>query len=100
MRGFRGRSVRMNGMRTTPKRRWFSVSLRELALILLALGLGLGWYRERQRWEPIRSRAHAMYGGNDGAWRGFPLEYTIDGIPIRVYVEHTWPPPPQYESEN
>lgn len=37
------------------KRRWCSVSLRELALILLACGLAAGWYREHTEFAPIKA---------------------------------------------
>ena len=30
----------------TNKRRWFQISMREIALVVLAVGLALGWYRE------------------------------------------------------
>jgi len=55
------------GMDAPPKRRWFQVSLREVALLLLAFGFALAWWVERrdrlaalEPWRKIREAAESV----------------------------------------
>lgn len=41
-------------MSDTSKRRWFQVSIREAALLILAVGFAFAWYSERSTWMPVR----------------------------------------------
>jgi hypothetical protein len=97
----------MAGMSTTPKRRWFQVSIREAALVLLALGFVLAWYAERQalvaeqkKWEPVRQCAHSLSLPtlNVSPWLGRYAECNIDGIPVIIVSPNRpdWPPAPKY----
>lgn len=69
-------------MRTTPKRRWFQISIRDAALILVALGFALAWYGEHKEWEPVKKCIADVRDG--GLSRAVTCD--IGGRPVTVLV--------------
>lgn len=69
-------------MNTTPRRRWSQISVREVALVLVALGFGLAWYSEHREWAPVRSCIAEV---RDGALTR-EISCDIDGGRVDVLV--------------
>ena len=91
-------------MNEASKRRWFQVTLREIALVVTAIGFALAWLGERKTSWPVRAGVEYLRSVSPASVYGHSvaMECEVGGLPLEVTVSrrtddsapaslHTWP---------